>query len=84
MQVLERVEHLQRHVDHLALGQLAARVFELLLERDPVDVLHHEIVMVLVAEAIEHARDMLVAELREHVGLALKRGDRLLLQFRDW
>ena len=36
--------------------------------------------MVLIAEAIEHARDMFVAELREHVGLALKRGDRLLLR----
>ena len=36
--------------------------------------------MVLVAEAIEHARDMFVAELREHVGLALKRGDGLLLR----
>ena len=38
--------------------------------------------MVLFAEAIEDARDMFVAELREHVGLALKRGDRLLLHRR--
>ena len=50
----------------------------------PVDKLHHQVVMVLVAEAIEHARDMFVAELREHVGLALKRGDRLLAASRGW
>ena len=82
VQVFERVENLQGHVDNLALGKLAAGAFELLFESDSLDKFHHEIVMVLVAEAIEHARDMFVAELREHVGLALERGHRLLLRVR--
>jgi hypothetical protein len=36
--------------------------------------------MVGLAETIEDARDVFVGELREHVGLALEGGDRLLLQ----
>ena len=51
----------------------------ILSERNPLHILHHEVVSILLAETIEDARDMLVAELREHVGLALKRGNCLLL-----
>ncbi len=83
VQVLERVEHLQRDVDDARLVELAAVLLEFVFERDAVDVLHHEVMVILLAEAIEHARDVLVAELREHVGLALKRGHRLLLHRRD-
>ena len=34
VQILERVENLQRDIDNLALGKFAAGVLELLLERD--------------------------------------------------
>src|SRR5882762_1413549 len=79
VQVLERIEHLEREFDHVVLGEFSAGALELLFQRDAVDEFHHQVVTVLGAEAIEDARNVFVAELREHVGLALKRGDCLLL-----
>ncbi len=79
MEVDERIENLERDIDYPRLIQRALRGLERVLERDAVDILHHEIVMVLLAEAIEDARDVFVVELCEHVGLALEGGHRLML-----
>jgi hypothetical protein len=35
--------------------------------------------MIALAKAIEHARNMFIIQLREHIGLALKGADRLFL-----
>ncbi len=56
-------------------GSLPPAVLELLLQGVAGDVLHHQVMAVLLAEAVEDARDMLVIELGEHVGFALKTGD---------
>src|SRR6266849_5469102 len=79
VQVVERVEDLQRDIDY-ALGlQLAAVLPEFVVERGTVDKFHHEVVMVGLAEAVEDPRDMLVVEVCKHVGLALEGADRLAL-----
>src|SRR5579885_3762299 len=52
VQVMEGIADLKRELDNLAFGKFSARVAQLLFERDAVDVLHHEIVMVLFAEAV--------------------------------
>ena len=80
MQIFERREDLQRNLDYSRRRELAAVRAQFILERGAVDILHHEVVMVGFAEAIEDARDVFVGELREHVGLALEGRRRLLLQ----
>jgi hypothetical protein len=79
VQVLERVTDLQGYFYDRLLGQLPASLVQLLLERDAVDKFHHQVVPILLAEAIEDPRDMFVGELREHVGFTLERGNGLLL-----
>ena len=66
MQILQRVEDLQRDVDDAVRVEFAIVGLELVFERDAVDELHHQVVVILIAEAIEDARDVLVAKLREH------------------
>ena len=72
VQIFERVQHLERDLDYTIFRELAAGRPELLFQGVALDILHHQVMAVLLAEAVEDARDMLVIELGEHVGLALK------------
>ena len=70
VQIGEHVAELARDVDHQALRQRSAARGDLLLEIAPLDILHHQVMAILVVEAIGDRGNRLMLELRERVGLA--------------
>ena len=71
MQVGEHVAELARDVDHQALGQrLVVARSELLFEVAPLDILHHQVMAILIVEAIGDGGNRLMLQLREGIGLA--------------
>src|ERR1019366_4589643 len=77
VQVLERVEDLQNHVNRCGFVESATGRLELLLQSFALDVLHDQEVPVALAELVVYADDAIVRQTGEHVGLAMKcgRGD---------
>ena len=69
--VVERLADLDRQLDHLAPGQLAA-LLEDLLQGDALDVLHREVGRPLEPAPGQEPDDVGVAELLEDLGLALE------------
>ena len=72
MQVGEHVAELARDVDYQAFGQRTAAHRDLFFEVAALDVLHHQVVAVLVVEAVADRGDGRVLQLRERVGFARK------------
>ncbi len=70
MQVGEHVAELARDIDYQAFGQRAAARRNLFFEVAALDVLHHQVVAVLIVEAVGDRGDGGVLELRERVGFA--------------
>lgn len=77
MQISDRVADLDSYFHRRLICKPATVHSELFSEGLALDILHHQIVRVLLAERVVDVRNVLVAEASEQLGLALEIGLRL-------